>query len=58
MSRLAHADVFRSLSEPLLRKPRVICAYCHRELAPGNGGELTSHGCCEACAARMMAEDV
>ena len=42
----------------MLAKPSVVCAYCHRELVHGDPGALTSHGCCEACAARLLGNDL
>ena len=47
--------------EALMKRPkgkgspsefRVVCCYCKRVLEAGPPGALTSHGACEACAAR------
>lgn len=38
----------------ILTLPRLVCAWCARELRPGP--EPTSHGICEACQAQALAQ--
>jgi hypothetical protein len=49
-------DILRSLSQPLLAKAPVVCAWCKRELAPGVTGIRTTRGCCKECTARLLRE--
>lgn len=56
VNRLGDLDMFRSLSEPLLMRPSVVCAYCNRRLSPGAPGGLASCDCCEACQAPLLGE--
>jgi hypothetical protein len=57
MTRVTNLNVFRSLSEPLLATPRVVCAYCSREIAPGDPHGPVSHGCCKSCEASILREE-
>lgn len=49
-------DILRSLSQPLLAKAPMVCAWCKGELAPGVTGIRTAHGCCKGCTARLLRE--
>ena len=51
-----YSEVGRSLIEPAPWRMRVVCAWCKRELVSGDLGAQTSHGSCEACAARLLGE--
>jgi hypothetical protein len=53
----ADADVFRSLSEPLLTRPGAVCGFCKRELASGSAGKGTAQGYCEECGIRLLREE-
>lgn len=57
MTRLANQDLVRSLSGPLLVRPVALCAYCRRELTPGDPRTPTSHGCCKSCETWLLAEE-
>jgi hypothetical protein len=37
--------------------PRLVCAWCRKEMHAGTAGHGVTHGICGPCAARVLAEE-